>query len=964
MIGQTVSHYRILEELGGGGMGVVYKARDTKLDRTVALKFLPAELTRDPDAKKRFTREARAASALQHNNICTIHEIDETEDGRLFIVMDCYDGETLKDRIARGPLPVEQAVEIISHVADGLSEAHASGMVHRDIKPANIMVTGKGVVKILDFGLAKLAGATRVTKSGWMVGTAAYMSPEQARGEELDARSDIWSLGAVLYEMLTGEHPFKGDQDVAVLYGIVNAEPEPLSSHRTDIPETFQGTIDKTLAKDKDERFRSVAEFQQAVSGKETGSGSSAGSTKRKLVYGVSALVILSAVILSMILASLKDGAGPDTTATTDEHIVAVMYFENIVDGDDPDRLGEIATNLLITGLSESESIRVLSSQRTYDILKSMGRDNVKSIDRETATEIANQAGARTMLLGSILQTTPVLITSQIVDVVTGEVKASQRVQAGPNEQVFALIDRLLNDVRDDLDLADGSSQRGASSGLMSTINEDAYRKYLEGIEFERNFHVGEAIGSYTEATELDSTFAMAHYALAWMLKEYETIGEPARREIAKARQLSARLGKKEKQHINSLYADIHGDFETAIRELEELIEAYPDEKLAYYRLGDLIGETDQKRAIEYYEKAIDLDPAFRPAYEALSHVYQRQEDFDNTIWAITNYINLAPEEPAPYVRRGDVYLQVGNFESAIESYEKALERDPEYLSSRWKIGYVCLFKREYEKAEQVFNMLAESDAPFWRSLGKRSLADILRIQGKMAEAIEMFDGLMEPGNKERYLIETTDVLWVKAKFDGPVAMWEAAAADARRGANLAISRDPNDPYVHNWEALELLWRVRGGQVTATESEETIARLRAQVEAKRPQLLTVIDWFSGCIAFEESRYGQSVEYIESATVGITSWVWYYPLVAAYRKAGRPADSVELAERLLGWFDVSRARSTWSVLIHYTAGVAFEEAGQMERAIEQYRTFLDLWKNAGNVFPELEDARQRLRRLEA
>jgi len=249
MIGQTISHYRILEKLGEGGMGVVYKAEDTKLKRTVALKFLPPELTRDKSAKTRFIHEAQAASALQHHNICAIHEIDETKDGRLFICMDCYDGETLKDRIARGPLTIEEAVDIASQVAAGLSKAHEAGMVHRDVKPANIMVTRDGVVKLLDFGLAKLAGQTKVTRTGTTVGTVAYMSPEQAGGKEIDARSDLFSLGAVLYEMLTGTVPFPGDHEAAVLYGIIHAEPDPPASRRREVPEALDGIVMMALQK-------------------------------------------------------------------------------------------------------------------------------------------------------------------------------------------------------------------------------------------------------------------------------------------------------------------------------------------------------------------------------------------------------------------------------------------------------------------------------------------------------------------------------------------------------------------------------------------------------------------------------------------------------------------------------------------------------------------------------------------
>ena len=227
LVGQLVSHYRILEHLGGGGMGVVYKAHDLHLDRLVALKFLPPELTRDPDAKARFIHEAKAASALQHDNICTIHDVDETSDGQLFICMDLYCGETLKRKIDSGPVPVEEAIELAIQVARGLAKAHEAGMVHRDVKPANIMVTKEGEAKIVDFGLAKLTRQTKLTREGSTLGTVAYMSPEQARGEAIDHRSDIWSLGVVLYEMITGRLPFKSDYEQALVYSILNDEVQP-----------------------------------------------------------------------------------------------------------------------------------------------------------------------------------------------------------------------------------------------------------------------------------------------------------------------------------------------------------------------------------------------------------------------------------------------------------------------------------------------------------------------------------------------------------------------------------------------------------------------------------------------------------------------------------------------------------------------------------------------------------------
>ena len=258
MIGTTISHYKILEKLGTGGMGVVYKAEDARLKRTVALKFLPPDLTRDPEAKQRFIHEAQAASALQHYNICSVHDIDETNDGQLFIVMDCYEGKSLKEKMAGGLMRIEEAADIAIQVAQGLQKAHEKGITHRDVKPGNIIITNDGVVKILDFGLAKLAGQSRLTKTGSTIGTAAYMSPEQAQGLEVDHRTDIWSLGVVLFEMLTGKLPFRGEHEAALLYSVVHEEPQTVTSLRADTQVQVERIIRKSLEKDLARRYQTI----------------------------------------------------------------------------------------------------------------------------------------------------------------------------------------------------------------------------------------------------------------------------------------------------------------------------------------------------------------------------------------------------------------------------------------------------------------------------------------------------------------------------------------------------------------------------------------------------------------------------------------------------------------------------------------------------------------------------------
>lgn len=298
MVGQTISHYRIIEALGGGGMGVVYKAIDLRLNRFVALKFLSPDLTRNAEANERFRHEAQAASALDHPNICTIHEIDETGDRELFLTMAYYDGETLKQRIERGGLSVEEALGIAIQIAQALARAHESGIVHRDVKPANLMIAKDGLVKILDFGLAKLLGRSDLTRTGTTLGTVAYMSPEQIRGGEVEAGTDVWSLGVVLYEMLAGRRPFDGQNDLAVVSVILNEAPTPIDERREGIPRALRHIVARALDKNVTSRYQSATELARDLTACRDGMAGSNGRasiwrTLRRPVVAIAAVVIL-----------------------------------------------------------------------------------------------------------------------------------------------------------------------------------------------------------------------------------------------------------------------------------------------------------------------------------------------------------------------------------------------------------------------------------------------------------------------------------------------------------------------------------------------------------------------------------------------------------------------------------------------------------------------------------------------
>jgi serine/threonine protein kinase/tetratricopeptide (TPR) repeat protein len=976
MIGKKISHYEIIEKLGEGGMGVVYKARDTRLDRIVALKFLPERQTSDEDAKARFIHEAKAASALDHPNICTVHDIEETE-GHTFISMSYVDGPSLKDLAKGAGVPIPKIINMVVQAAEGLGAAHKKGIVHRDVKSDNIMVTGDDHVRVMDFGLAKLKGASGLTKDGRTIGTAHYMSPEQAKGEKVDHRSDIFSLGVVLYELVTGRLPFAGEYDSAVTYSILHENPAPISEQRSDVPAELESITAKALEKNPADRYQSMDELIADLANLREGRTSEirAGKLTRPFKPAAasepprrSRLRVLIPVVVVLVIAAIAVSIGPklfrEEPVEASENILAVMYFDNFVDPADTGRLGEIITNLVITDLSESRFVKVVSSQRLYDILRLLGKEGAKRIDKDVATQVARKARAKWTLSGTILQTEPaVMVTAELVEVGTGHILGTQEIRGEENEEIFSVVDKLTAQVKEDLPLPEAASvEPDVPVAEVATSSPEAYRLYLEGVDYSLKTYHQEAEDRFARAIAADSTFAMAYFRLGVSMF---TRGDPEGRLLLdKAVRYSNGVARRDQYIIKGYQALLTGDTDRGIRNLRRLVEDYPDEKEAYYYLGSVYwGQNkDPAEVIALLERAVEIDPQYKDPYNMLAYAYEAAGDFERSIWAINKYISLAPDEANPYDTRGELLAYAGKVDAAIESYEKALEIKPDFTPSLVALGNLFMLKGDYAKARSYYSGLASGGDPSTRSQGRTLVALIPLYRGRLERALEMLDDAiaadMRDGGEGMHTIYKHGLKAAAYKEKGDI---DSAVSETE------IAMEMMGRFMPGLEA-----KLRGyyGFILAlkgelSKAEEAAEELRKYIETHETETMDEYWWLKGEIERERGDLEKAIEYLEKAS-GLR--VPYdltvpYGLASIYLEAGRLGDAVPVLERTVSRYGTQMAMSPiQAAKLHYLLGKAYEGSGWNEKAISQYEEFLEIWKDADPGLEDPEDARQRLARL--